>query len=75
LKVTQVPYDTEDPSTKEAAIRSPLWYNVFSTNDGIDKFTAAEVLYAFTSLVNMVDNPPPYQPVSRSFLPLVMRAP
>ena len=38
-------------------------------------FAATEVLYAFTSLVNMVDDPPPYQPVSRSFLPLVMAAP
>ena len=34
-----------------------------------------EVLYAFTCRVNMVDAPPPYQPVSRSFLPLIMSAP
>ena len=38
-------------------------------------FTATEVLYAFTRMVNMVDDPPPYQPVSRSFLPLIMGAP
>jgi hypothetical protein len=42
---------------------------------GLIILTATEVLYAFTSLVNMVDDPPPYQPVSRSFLPLVMSAP
>ncbi len=172
LSVTNAPYDTEDASTKEATIQALLWYNVFSTNDGLDKlggqpfdnqdrvyagsdddvqlhqgvqrfsadqvaldeiaahyqttghlsvplvtlhttgdplvpywhatryrgktiiadnialhehletdryghcsFTATEVLYAFTSLVNMVDSPPPYQPVSRSFLPLIMAAP
>lgn len=37
-------------------------------------FTPTEVLYAFYRLVDMVNNPPPYQPVRRSFLPLVMRA-
>jgi pimeloyl-ACP methyl ester carboxylesterase len=172
LSVTNAPYDTEDASTKEATIQALLWYNVFSTNDGLDKlggqpfdnqdrvyagsdddvqlqqgvqrfsadqaaldeiaahyqttghlsvplvtlhttgdqlvpywhvalyrgktiaadnialhehfeadryghcsFAATEVLYAFASLVNMVDSPPPYQPVSRSFLPLIMAAP
>jgi len=34
-----------------------------------------EVLYAFTRLVNMVNDPPPYRPASRSFLPLIMSAP
>ena len=172
LSVTDAAYDAEDPSTKEGTIQGLLWYNVFATNDGMDKlggqpfgnqdrvyagsdddaqlnqgvqrfsadqvaldeiaanyqttghlsvplvtlhttgdplvpywhttlyrgktiaadnialhehleadryghcsFTPTEVLYAFTSLVNMVDDPPPYQPVSRSFLPLIMAAP
>jgi pimeloyl-ACP methyl ester carboxylesterase len=171
LSVTNASYDTEDPSTKEATIQALLWYNVFSTDDGIDKlggqpfdnqarvytgsdddaqlnqgvqrfsadqaaldeiaahyqttghlsvplvtlhttgdplvpywhairyygktiaadnialhdhfeadryghcnFTPTEVLYAFYRLVDMVNNPPPYQPVKRAFLPLVMRA-
>ena len=38
-------------------------------------FTATEVFEAFYRLVDMVNNPPPYQPVKRAFLPLVMRAP
>ena len=172
LSVTDASYDTEDPSTKEATIQALLWYNVFSTDDGMDKlggqpfanhdrvytgsdddarlnqevqrfsadqaalgeiaahyqttghlsvplvtmhttgdplvpywhatlyhgktiaadnialhghfeadryghcnFTLTEVLYAFYRLVDMVNNPPPYQPVKRAFLPLVMRAP
>jgi pimeloyl-ACP methyl ester carboxylesterase len=169
LSVTKAPYDTEDASTKEATIQALLWYNVFSTNDGLDKlggqpfgnqdrvyagsdddvqlnqgvqrfsadqaaldeiaahyqttghlsvplvtlhttgdqlvpywhvalyrgktvaadnialhehleadryghcdFTFTELLYAFYRLVDMVDNPPPYQPVKRAFLPLVV---
>jgi pimeloyl-ACP methyl ester carboxylesterase len=172
LSVTNAAYDAEDPSSKEATIQALLWYNVFSTNDGMDKlggqpfdnqdrvyagsdddvqlnqvvqrfsadqaaldeiaayyqttghlsvplvtlhttgdplvpywhvtlyhgktiaadnvalhehfehdryghcnFTPPEVLYAFYRLADMVNNPPPYQPVKRAFLPLVMRAP
>jgi pimeloyl-ACP methyl ester carboxylesterase len=172
LNVTNASYDAEDPSTKEETIQALLWYNVSSTNDGINKlggqpfdnqdrtyagsdddaqlkqgvqrfsadqaalddiaanyqtsghlsvplvtlhtigdplvpywhvtryhgktmaadnialhehfeadryghcnFTFFEVLDALNRLVDMVDNPPPYQPVSRVFLPLTMRAP
>ena len=38
-------------------------------------FTVTEVLNVVYRLVDMVNNPPPYQPVSRLFLPLVMSAP
>jgi pimeloyl-ACP methyl ester carboxylesterase len=38
-------------------------------------FTFTEVLAAFNRLVDMVNNPPPYQPVNRSFLPTMMAAP
>jgi pimeloyl-ACP methyl ester carboxylesterase len=172
LRVTDAAYDAEDPSTKEATIQALLWYNVFSTNDGLNKlggqpfdnqdrvysgsdddaqlnqgvqrfsadqaaldeialnyqtaghlsvplvtlhttgdplvpywqatlyrgktiaadnialhehlkadryghcdFTLTELLYAFYRLVDMVNNPPPYRPVSRSFLPLILNAP
>jgi len=172
LSVADASYDAEDPNTREDTIQGILWYNVFATNDGIDKlggqpfgnqnrvyagsdddvqlnqgvqrfsadqaaldeiaanyqttghlsvplvtlhttgdplvpywhatlyrgktivadnialhehleadryghcnFAVTEVLYAFYRLVDMVNNPPPYQPVSRSFLPLIMRAP
>ncbi|MCK4450130.1 MAG: prolyl oligopeptidase family serine peptidase, partial [Anaerolineae bacterium] len=37
LSVTDAAYDVEDASTKEATIQSLLWYNAFSTNDGMDK--------------------------------------
>jgi len=171
LSVTDAAYDVEDASTKEATIRALLWYNAFSTNDGVDKlggqpfgnqnrvyagsddaqlnqgvqrfsadqaaldeisanyqttghlsvplitlhttgdhlvpywhatlyrgrtiasdnialhehfesdryghcnFTVTEILNTVYRLVDMVSNPPPYQPVRRSFLPLVMSAP
>lgn len=38
-------------------------------------FTTIEALNAFNRLVDMVNNPPPYQPVSRVYLPLIMIAP
>jgi hypothetical protein len=38
-------------------------------------FSASDVLIAFQVLVDMVENPPPYRPVSRVFLPLIARAP
>jgi len=38
-------------------------------------FTADEVIGAFNRLVAMVENPPPYQPVKRAFLPVVVAAP
>ncbi len=38
-------------------------------------FTAEEMLGAFAALVSMVENPPEYRPVSRAFLPCVVRAP
>jgi hypothetical protein len=46
---------------------------------GIDRFghcafTAQEILDAFDALTAMVANPPPYQPVRRGYLPLVLRA-
>ncbi len=172
LSVTDAAYDAEDASTKEATIQSLLWYNAFSTNDGLDKlggqpfdnqdrvysgsdddvqlnqgvqrfsadqvaldeiaanyqttghlsvplvtqhttgdplipywhttlyrgktiaadnislhehfeadryghcnFTVTEVLNTVYRLVDMVNDPPPYQPVKRSFLPLVMAVP
>jgi len=172
LSVTDAAYDTEDASTKEATIQALLWYNAFSTNDGVARlgglpfgnqdrvytgsdddaqlnqgvqrfsadqaaldeiaanyqttghlsaplvtlhttgdplipywhsafyhsktiaadnialherfeadryghcnFTVTEMLNAVYRLVDMVNNPPPYQPVSRSFLPLVVAAP
>jgi pimeloyl-ACP methyl ester carboxylesterase len=37
------------------------------------QFEAAEVLGAFNRLVSLVENPPPYRPVQRSFLPLTVR--
>lgn len=37
LKVTQVPYDVTMASPKSETIEGLLWYNVFSTNDGIQK--------------------------------------
>jgi pimeloyl-ACP methyl ester carboxylesterase len=37
------------------------------------QFSAFDVLGAFNRLVTLVDNPPPYRPVSRSYLPLVTR--
>ena len=172
LRVTSAAYDVEDAATKEATIGSLLWYNAFSTNDGIDKlggrpfgnqdrayagsdddtllnqsvqrftadqaaldeiwanyqttgfltvplvtqhttgdplipywhtalyrgktlsadnialhehyesdryghcnFALTELLSAVYRLTDMVNDPPPYQPVSRSFLPLVISAP
>jgi hypothetical protein len=33
------------------------------------------VLSAFFQMVDMVENPPPYRPVQRSFLPAVSKAP
>ena len=38
------------------------------------QFEATEVLDAFNRLVAMVNDPPPYRPVQRLFLPLVARA-
>lgn len=38
-------------------------------------FTFTEFLAAFSRLVDMVNNPPPYQPVHRVFLPAIMNAP
>jgi pimeloyl-ACP methyl ester carboxylesterase len=38
-------------------------------------FSAEQVLAAFDRLVEMVDNPPPYRPVQRLFLPLTVDAP
>jgi len=172
LSVTDAAYDVEDASTKEATIQSLLWYNAFSTNDGLDKlggqpfdnqsrvyagsdddvqlnqgvqrfsadqaaldeiaanyqttghlsvplvtqhtsgdplipywhttlyrgktiaadniafhehfeadryghcnFTVTEILNTVYRMVDMVNNPPPYQPVKQSFLPLIMNAP
>lgn len=172
LNVANAPYDSADPSTKENTIERLLWYNVFATNDAIDKlggqpfdnqdqvytgsdddaqlnqgvqrfsadqaaldevaanyqttgelgvplvtlhtigdpvvpywhatryrsktiiadnialhehfevdryghcsFESDEVLYAFSRMVDMVNNPPQYQPVNRLFLPLIMAAP
>jgi pimeloyl-ACP methyl ester carboxylesterase len=37
LRVTRVPADRRDPASVEEAIQGLLWYNVFATNDGIDK--------------------------------------
>ncbi len=36
-------------------------------------FTAGEILLAFAELADMVSNPRPHQPVSRIFIPLVVR--
>jgi pimeloyl-ACP methyl ester carboxylesterase len=38
------------------------------------RFEATEVLAAFNRLISMVEDPPPYRPVGRSLLPLVIRA-
>lgn len=38
-------------------------------------FTFFEMLSAFFQLVDMVENPPPYRPVQRSFLPSVSKTP
>jgi hypothetical protein len=38
-------------------------------------FTVTEILSTVYRLVDMVNNPPPYQPVKRSFLPLIMAVP
>jgi hypothetical protein len=38
-------------------------------------FTFSEVLTAFGRLIDMVDNPPPYRPVHRVFLPLIATEP
>jgi pimeloyl-ACP methyl ester carboxylesterase len=169
LAVTGAAYDSADPATREETIERLLWYNVFATNDAVDKlggqpfdnldrvysgseddaqlnldiqrvgadpaalaeieaqyqttgqltvpqvtlhttadylvpywharryrgktmhadnialhehrisegyghctFTFTEVLDAFSRLVAMVDNPPPYRPVQRAYLPLVI---
>jgi len=37
LRVTHAPIDGRDPASVEATILGLLWYNVFATNDGIDK--------------------------------------
>jgi pimeloyl-ACP methyl ester carboxylesterase len=37
LKVTSAPFDAAQASTKSDTIEDLLWYNVFSTNDGIQK--------------------------------------
>jgi alpha-beta hydrolase superfamily lysophospholipase len=37
LKVTRAPFDPADPATKEETVLGILWYNVFATNDGVDK--------------------------------------
>jgi hypothetical protein len=37
LRVTHAPIDERDPTSVEATILGLLWYNVFATNDGIDK--------------------------------------
>ena len=37
-------------------------------------FTSTEVLDALNRLVDMVNNPSPYQPVRRAYLPLVERS-
>lgn len=37
LRVTNAPFDPEDPSTKEKTIQSLLWYAVFATNDDREK--------------------------------------
>lgn len=172
LQVTGLAYDPADPGSKEATIQYLLWYNVFSTNDGVAKlggqpfdnqdrvytgsdddgqlnlgvqrfaadqaaldemeahyqtsgvlsvplvtlhttgdplvpywharhyramtlhadnialhdhrtaeayghcsFGATDVLNAFFRLVEMVENPPPYRPAQRSFLPVVWDGP
>jgi pimeloyl-ACP methyl ester carboxylesterase len=38
-------------------------------------FELLEILEAFNTLVDMVDTPPPYQPVYKTYLPLVLRTP
>jgi pimeloyl-ACP methyl ester carboxylesterase len=38
------------------------------------RFQVAEILAAFNLLVSMVENPPPYRPAQRSYLPLVVGA-
>lgn len=169
LATAKAPFDAANPTTKEATIQGLLWYNVFATNDGIQKlggqpydnrqrlytgshddanlnqsvarfdgdaqaqaelsahyettgllaaplvtmhttgdpivpfwhlaryraktiqsdsiawheaitvsryghcnFTSAEVLGAFNRLRALIDNPPPYQPVQRLYLPAVL---
>ena len=37
LNVTNAPIDKKDPGSVEETVLGLLWYNVFSTNDGIDK--------------------------------------
>ena len=37
LKVTQAPFDPIDPNTIPQTVLGILWYNVFATNDGIEK--------------------------------------
>ena len=37
LAVTRAPFDPAAPATKEETILDVLWYNIFATNDGIDK--------------------------------------
>jgi pimeloyl-ACP methyl ester carboxylesterase len=37
VRVARAPIDPEDPTTIESTIMSVLWYNVFATNDGIQK--------------------------------------
>jgi pimeloyl-ACP methyl ester carboxylesterase len=38
-------------------------------------FGFADILGAYTALVDVVENPPPYQPVQHAFLPLTVRTP
>lgn len=37
IRVTKAPFDPFDPTTIEETVQGLLWYNVFATNDGIQK--------------------------------------
>jgi pimeloyl-ACP methyl ester carboxylesterase len=37
LKVAHVPFDKKDPDTIETSVSDALWYNIFATNDAVEK--------------------------------------
>ena len=61
------------PSPRQYEPRAHEHFEVGRCDHG--NFESTEVLNAFGRMVARVNNPPPYQPVSRLFVPLIMAAP
>jgi pimeloyl-ACP methyl ester carboxylesterase len=64
-------YRSKTMSADNIALHEPLTVERY----GHCTFTFLEVLLAFFQLVDMVENPPPYRPVQRIFVPTVSKAP